>query len=125
MEVNERIAGHRTSVFSEENFSQIYPAMRRRSKPQAPNPKETPNLNIQRDVSRRIFLEFVGLFGAWDWGLGFPLAGSYGRHGTPGMTFLLFSQNRNCIGRVALLRERVPRSALALQRGVRAQVYPQ
>src|SRR5437762_14025321 len=27
------------------------------------------------------------------------------------MTFLLFSQNRNCIARVALLRERVPRSA--------------
>src|SRR5436305_15201575 len=29
MEVNERIAGHRASVFSEENFSQIYPAFHR------------------------------------------------------------------------------------------------
>jgi hypothetical protein len=42
-----------------------------------------------------------------------------------GTTFLLFSQNRNCIARVALLRERVPRSAFGLQRGARAQVYPQ
>jgi hypothetical protein len=41
------------------------------------------------------------------------------------MTFLLFPQNRNCIARVALLRERVPRSAFGLQRDARTQVYPQ
>jgi hypothetical protein len=29
VKVNEGIAGHRTSVFSEENFSQIYPAFHR------------------------------------------------------------------------------------------------
>jgi hypothetical protein len=85
MEVNERIAGHRTSVFSEENFSQIYPAMRRKSKPQAPNPKETPNLNIQMNVSWRFtmgicrFVWSLG-FAVWD----FPLAGSSRRHGRSG-----------------------------------------
>jgi hypothetical protein len=68
MEVNERIAGHRTSVFSEENFSQIYPAFQRnfgpmgireRSADARPNPKETPNPNIQRDVAQPIFWGFV------------------------------------------------------------------
>ncbi|PYL90064.1 MAG: hypothetical protein DMF16_05530 [Verrucomicrobia bacterium] len=54
---------------------------------------------------------------------GLPI--SIRRPGAFGATFLLFSQNRNCIARVALLRERVPRSAFGLQRGARAQVYPQ
>jgi hypothetical protein len=47
------------------------------------------------------------------------------RYDVFGMTFLFFSQNRNCIVRVALLRERVPRSAFGLQRSARTQAYPQ
>jgi hypothetical protein len=54
---------------------------------------------------------------------GLPI--SIRRPGALGTTFLLFSQNRNCIARVALLRERVPRSAFGLQSSARTQVYPQ
>jgi hypothetical protein len=59
--------------------------------------------------------------------LGFRLCwqSASNHHGALGMTFLLFSQNRNCIVRVSLLRERVPRSAFGLQRSARTQVYPQ
>src|SRR5437773_7956383 len=126
MEVNERIAGHRTSVFSEANFSQIYPAMR--PKIQTPNSKSQGNSKSQYSNECFLAVYYGNLSVCLELGicrLGFPLAGSFGRHGTPGLTFLLFSQNRNCIRRVALLRERVPRSALALQRGARAQVYPE
>jgi hypothetical protein len=54
---------------------------------------------------------------------GLPI--SIGHHNAIEMTFLLFSQNRNCIVRVSLLRERVSRSAFGLQRDARTQVYPQ
>jgi hypothetical protein len=54
---------------------------------------------------------------------GLPI--SIGHHHAIEITFLLFSQNRNCIVRVSLLRERVSRSAFGLQRGARTQVYPQ
>ncbi|PYM09434.1 MAG: hypothetical protein DMF15_05865 [Verrucomicrobia bacterium] len=78
MKVNERISGHRASVFSEENFSQIYPAFHR-------NFSCAPAIFVFPSASegppRRPLITQA------HWMIAAPIAGSLGRHGAPGSHF--------------------------------------